>query len=119
MRSIKKVLSSKTKAIIPVHYAGQPCDMDAIIEIAKKKKLKIIEDCAHAVETEYKGKKAGTLGDFGCFSFYSTKNLATGEGGMVLIKVNSKLSKNKSFLYTELAKMLGKGSQIKDIIITK
>ena len=86
VRSIKKVLSSKTKAIIPVHYAGQPCDMDAIIEIAKEKKLKIIEDCAHAVETEYKGKKAGTLGDFGCFSFYSTKNLATGEGGMVLSK---------------------------------
>ncbi len=84
--SIKKVLSSKTKAIIPVHYAGQPCDMDAIIEIANEKKLKIIEDCAHAVETEYKGKKAGTLGDFGCFSFYSTKNLATGEGGMVLSK---------------------------------
>ena len=67
--SIKKVLSSKTKAIIPVHFAGQPCDMDAIIEIANEKKLKIIEDCAHAVETEYKGKKAGTLGDFGCFSF--------------------------------------------------
>ena len=60
--------------------------MDAIIEIAKEKKLKIIEVCAHAVETEYKGKKSGTLGDFGCFSFYSTKNLATGEGGMVLSK---------------------------------
>ncbi|MCC5618065.1 DegT/DnrJ/EryC1/StrS family aminotransferase [Nostoc sp. CHAB 5836] len=77
-------ITSKTKAIIPVHFAGRPCDMDALCDIAARYNLKIIEDCAHAIETEYRGKKAGTIGDFGCFSFYVTKNITTGEGGMIL-----------------------------------
>lgn len=81
---IEKKINSKTKAIIPVHFAGRSCEMDDIIELAKKNNLIIIEDCAHAIETEYKGFKAGTIGDFGCFSFYVTKNIVTGEGGMVL-----------------------------------
>ena len=83
-QEIQKKITSRTKAILPVHFAGRPCNMDAIMEIASRHDLKVIEDCAHAIETEYKGRKAGTFGDFGCFSFYVTKNVITGEGGMVL-----------------------------------
>jgi dTDP-4-amino-4,6-dideoxygalactose transaminase len=83
---IEARITSKTKAILPVHFAGRPCDMHAITEIAERYQLKIIEDCAHAIETEYRGHKAGTFGDFGCFSFYATKNVTTGEGGMVLTR---------------------------------
>jgi len=82
-RRIEAKITPRTKAILPVHFAGRPCDMDAICAIARKYGLKLIEDCAHAIETEYKGRKAGTFGDLGCFSFYSTKNVVTGEGGMV------------------------------------
>jgi dTDP-4-amino-4,6-dideoxygalactose transaminase len=77
-------INEKTRAIIPVHFAGRPCDMDALCGIAKHHHLKLIEDCAHAIETEYKKVKAGNFGDFGCFSFYVTKNIVTGEGGMVI-----------------------------------
>ncbi len=83
---IKKKITPRTRAILPVHFAGRPCEMEAILEIAQENRLLVIEDCAHAIETEYHGKKAGTMGDFGCFSFYVTKNLTTGEGGMVLAK---------------------------------
>lgn len=83
-KEIEKKITSKTKAIIPVHFAGRPCNMDAIMDIAKKHHLKVVEDCAHAIETEYFGKKAGTFGDLGCFSFYVTKNIITGEGGMAI-----------------------------------
>lgn len=81
---IKKKITPRTKAIVPVHFAGYPCDMDAIMKIARENNLKVIEDCAHAIETTYKGRHVGTIGDFGCFSFYVTKNVSTGEGGMVL-----------------------------------
>jgi perosamine synthetase len=80
--SIEKALTSRTKAIIPVHYGGHPCNMDAIKQIADEYKLRIIEDAAHALPSWYKGKKIGTIGDITCFSFYATKTLATGEGGM-------------------------------------
>jgi len=83
---VKEKITGKTKALVPVHFAGRACDMDSLMEIAKNHKLKIIEDCAHAIETEYHGQKAGNFGDFGCFSFYVTKNVITGEGGMVLAK---------------------------------
>jgi dTDP-4-amino-4,6-dideoxygalactose transaminase len=83
---IERKVTKRTKAILPVHFAGRPCDMDRICEIASKHDLVIIEDCAHAVETEIKGRKAGTFGDYGCFSFYATKNVAAGEGGMVLAR---------------------------------
>lgn len=83
---IERRITSRTRAIVPVHFAGRPCDMGAIMRIAQKHQLKVIEDCAHAIETAYHGRKAGTFGDFGCFSFYSTKNVVTGEGGMVLAK---------------------------------
>ncbi|MGE0267272.1 MAG: DegT/DnrJ/EryC1/StrS family aminotransferase [Candidatus Omnitrophota bacterium] len=83
-KEIEKKITKKTKAVLIVHFAGRPCDMDAIVAITKKHKLFLIEDCAHAIETEYKGKKTGMFGDFGCFSFYATKNITTGEGGMVI-----------------------------------
>ena len=81
---VEKKITSRTKAILPVHFAGRCCDMDSIIDIAKKFDLLIIEDCAHAIETEYHGVHAGRFGDIGCFSFYVTKNVMTGEGGMVI-----------------------------------
>jgi dTDP-4-amino-4,6-dideoxygalactose transaminase len=81
---IKRKISSKTRAIVPVHFAGRPCDMDAIMDIAEPENLKVIEDCAHAVEAEYHAQGAGTFGDIGCFSFYVTKNIVTGEGGMAI-----------------------------------
>lgn len=82
-KKIEEKITEKTKAIIPVHFAGYPCDMDPIMEIAKKHNLIVIEDAAHAVYTKYKGRPIGSIGDFICFSFYATKNLVTGEGGMV------------------------------------
>jgi len=81
---IEARLTDRTKAIMPVHFAGRPCNMDAIMGIAESHGLKVVEDCAHAIETEYHGRRAGTFGDLGCFSFYVTKNVVTGEGGMVI-----------------------------------
>lgn len=83
---IERKITPRTKAILPVHFAGRSCDMGAIMALAARHGLKVIEDCAHAIETEYHGTKAGTFGDFGCFSFYVTKNIVTGEGGMVLAR---------------------------------
>lgn len=81
---IEAAISDKTKAIVPVHIFGAPCDMDSIMEVAKKYNLKVIEDDAQAIGSDLNGKKAGTLGDVGCFSFYPTKNLGgAGDGGMV------------------------------------
>lgn len=85
-QEIKNSITPRTKAIVPVHFAGRSCDMDPIMDLAKSHGLFVIEDCAHAIETEYKGQKVGTIGDLGCFSFYVTKNVVTGEGGMVLAK---------------------------------
>ena len=81
--AIENAISPRTKAIIPVHLYGQPCDMDVIMDIAKRYNLYVIEDCCQAVGAEYKGKKVGTFGDVGCFSFFPTKNLgAMGDGGL-------------------------------------
>ena len=82
--SIKRCITKRTKAIIPVHYGGQSCDMDAIQELAKQNGLYIIEDCAHALGASFGKKKCGGIGDLGCFSFYPTKIMTTGEGGMVV-----------------------------------
>jgi len=79
---VARRVTPRTRAIIPVHFAGRPCDMDALGGVAGRHGLKIIEDCAHAIETLYGGRHAGTLGDIGTFSFYVTKNVVTGEGGM-------------------------------------
>jgi len=79
---IEEKITARTKAIIPVHYGGQPCDMDEISVIAKRHNLFVIEDAAHAIPARYRGRRIGTIGDITCFSFYATKTLATGEGGM-------------------------------------
>lgn len=81
---VARRFTPRTRAIVPVHFAGRACDMDSLCKIGEARNLKIIEDCAHAIETRYKGKPVGTFGDFGCFSFYVTKNVVTGEGGMIL-----------------------------------
>ena len=82
---IEAAITNKTKAIVPVHYAGVACEMDRICEIAKKNNLYVIEDAAQAVMSTYKGKALGTFGEFGCFSFHETKNYSSGEGGAILI----------------------------------
>lgn len=82
---IESAITSKTKAIVPVHYAGVACEMDTICEIAKKYNLIVIEDAAQAVMSYYKGRAIGSIGDFGCYSFHETKNYSMGEGGAVLI----------------------------------
>jgi dTDP-4-amino-4,6-dideoxygalactose transaminase len=82
--AVVKKISARTRAIMPVHFSGRSCNMNALLALAREHRLKLIEDCAHAIETEYQGQKAGTFGDCGVLSFYSTKNIVTGEGGMVL-----------------------------------
>ena len=84
--SVEKCVTEKTKAIIAVHLAGNPCDMDAIMEIARRHNLKVIEDCAQAHLAKYKGRLVGTIGDMGCFSFNEFKQLSAGDGGMVVMK---------------------------------
>lgn len=91
---IEEKITPKTKAIIPVHLYGQPCDMDVIMDIAKRHNLYVIEDACQAIGAEFKGQKVGTFGDIGCFSFYPTKNLGTmGDGG--LVSTNSEYLKNR------------------------
>ncbi len=85
-QDIQNKISSKTKAIIVMHYGGFPCNMDPILDIAAKYRLKVIEDACHGPLSEYNGKKLGTLGDIGCFSFFSNKNISTGEGGMLVTR---------------------------------
>jgi perosamine synthetase len=80
---IAKKITSRTRVIIPVHYGGQSCDMKEILKIAEDHNLFVVEDCAHSLGSEYKGKKTGNFGDMGCFSFYPTKIITTIEGGMV------------------------------------
>ena len=87
--------TARTRAILPVHFAGRPCRMDDLLAIASRHRLKMIEDCAHAIETEYHGRPVGTFGDFGCLSFYVTKNIITGEGGMVLTRSESDAARIK------------------------
>ena len=87
---IEHAITEKTKAIVCVHYAGVSCEMDEIIKIAKKYNLKVVEDAAQAIFSTYKGRKLGTIGDFGCFSFHETKNLSMGEGGGYFHKYKSR-----------------------------
>lgn len=83
---IEAAITKKTKAIVPVHYAGVACEMNAIMDIARRHNLMVIEDAAQAVMSTYKGKALGTIGDYGCYSFHETKNYSMGEGGALLIK---------------------------------
>jgi dTDP-4-amino-4,6-dideoxygalactose transaminase len=79
-------ITSSTKAILVVHMCGRCCEMDVILEIARRHRLRVVEDCAHSIESTYRGVAAGLMGDVGCFSFYPTKNIATGDGGMVITR---------------------------------
>lgn len=90
---IEAAITEKTKAILPVHYAGVACNMDKIMEIAKKYKLIVVEDAAQGVMSEYKGKPLGTIGEYGCFSFHETKNYSMGEGGALLINNKENIEK--------------------------
>ena len=90
---IEDAITEKTKAILPVHYAGVACNMDKIMEIAKKHNLIVIEDAAQGVMSEYKGKPLGTIGEYGCFSFHETKNYSMGEGGALLINNKENIEK--------------------------
>lgn len=83
---IEGAITNRTKAIIPVHYAGVSCEMEAIMDVAGKYGLKVIEDAAQAIMSRYKGKYCGTIGDYGCISFHETKNISMGEGGVLLIR---------------------------------
>src|SRR5574344_2592172 len=83
---IEEAITPKTKAIVPVHYAGVGCEMDEIMAIAKKHHLLVVEDAAQAVKADYKGRRLGSLGDIGCYSFHETKNYSMGEGGAVVFK---------------------------------
>ncbi|MBR5360817.1 MAG: dTDP-4-amino-4,6-dideoxygalactose transaminase, partial [Lachnospiraceae bacterium] len=83
---IEDAITDKTKAIVPVHYAGVGCEMDVIMDIAKRHNLFVIEDAAQGIMSTYKGKALGAIGDFGCFSFHETKNFSMGEGGAILIQ---------------------------------
>lgn len=88
---IEEAITEKTKVIVPVHYAGVGCEMDQIMEIAKRHNLKVVEDAAQGMCAFYKGKSLGTIGDFGCYSFHETKNYSMGEGGTILIKDPEKI----------------------------
>ncbi|MBD3390602.1 MAG: aminotransferase class I/II-fold pyridoxal phosphate-dependent enzyme [Chitinivibrionales bacterium] len=94
---IETAVTGRTRAILPVHFAGRPCDMDAITRIAARRKLLVIEDAAHAIEAAYHGRKIGTIGDMTCFSFYVTKNLFTGEGGMVTCADDATAARIKTY----------------------
>ena len=92
---LEQRITARTRAILPVHFAGRPCDMDRISALVDQHDLVLVEDCAHAIETEWRGKPAGTFGDFGCFSFYVTKNVITGEGGMVISRSAEQIDRIK------------------------
>ena len=94
---IERKITAKTKAITVMHYGGFACDMDSIMAIAKKYNLKVIEDACHGPLSEHKGRKLGTIGDIGCFSFFSNKNISTGEGGM-LVTNNAEFYKRANLL---------------------
>ena len=94
-KDIRRKITPKTKAIMVMHYGGFACDMDKIMQIAQEHNLKVIEDACHGPLSEYKGKKLGTIGDVGCFSFFSNKNISTGEGGMLITNNDEYASRTK------------------------
>ena len=105
-KELEKKITPKTKAIMPVHLYGQPADMTPIMEIAKKYNLFVVEDCAQAIGAEYKGKKVGSFGDIGCFSFFPSKNLGTfGDGGMV--------TTNSDYLAERITSLRSHGSKVR------
>ena len=99
LNEIEEKITKRTKAIIPVHFAGHSCDIEGILKIAKRHNLFVIEDAAHAIGTEYKGKKIGNFGNATVFSFYVTKTMTTGEGGMVVTNDETLGNKLKKYSY--------------------
>lgn len=99
VEKMKSLINPRTKAIMPVHFAGYPCEMDAILSAAKEHGLTVIEDAAHAIGTQYKGRKIGSFGDVSVFSFYATKNLACGEGGMAVSRDKKMIEKMRKLSY--------------------
>ena len=106
VEAIKKVITKKTKAILPVHFAGKACHMEKIKKIAKENNLFLIEDCAHAIGTFINKKHVGTFGEAGCFSFYPTKNITTIEGGMVITNSKKIAEKIKNYRNHGITKTL-------------
>jgi perosamine synthetase len=98
-RSIEEKITNKTKAIICVHYGGIPCDMDEIMQIARRHNLPVIEDCAHALGSKYKGQYVGTIGDIGCFSFQVVKIITCGDGGIIATKNEEYYKKLKKYVW--------------------
>jgi dTDP-4-amino-4,6-dideoxygalactose transaminase len=96
-KDIEKKITPKTKAVMIVHYAGYPCNMDEIVRICRENNLALIEDCAHAPGATYRGQSCGTFGDIGCFSFFTNKNLSVGEGGMY-VTCSTKLDQKGRYL---------------------
>ena len=104
VNDVENKITDKTRAIVVVHYGGHPARMDEIKKIANRNNLNIIEDCAHAAGATYKGKKLGTIGDISAFSFHAVKNIATGDGGMVVFKEGALLEKMKAFRWVGITK---------------
>jgi dTDP-4-amino-4,6-dideoxygalactose transaminase len=100
---IERQITPRTKALVVVHMCGRSCEMEPILEIARKHGLKVVEDCAHAVETTYHGRSAGLMGDAGCFSFYPTKSITTGDGGMVISPHRDLIERVKLLSYNGIA----------------
>ena len=100
---IESKITPRTKAVMVVHMCGRSCEMDRILELARKHGLKVIEDCAHAVETTFRGDSAGLMGDAGCFSFYPTKSITTGDGGMVISRDRELVSRVKLLSYNGIS----------------
>ena len=130
---IEAAITSRTKAIAVMHYAGVACEMDTIMAIARKHRLLVIEDAAQAVMSSYKGKALGTIGDFGCYSFHETKNYSMGEGGAILINTPEYVEAKRLLAFLEwvrpldlslvpansiLSEFVG-GSNLKDFITWK
>ena len=90
---IEAAITEKTKVICPVHYAGVACEMDTIMDIARRHNLMVVEDAAQGVMSTYKGRALGTIGDFGCYSFHETKNYSMGEGGAIIINNSAYIEK--------------------------
>jgi dTDP-4-amino-4,6-dideoxygalactose transaminase len=105
VNQVERAITPRTKAIIPVHFGGHPCDMDRLLAIARNRRIAVIEDAAHALPARYRGRAVGTLGEITCFSFYATKSITTGEGGMVT-------TENES--YAERMRMLSLHGMSKD-----
>src|SRR5271165_526219 len=101
--AIARAITPRTKAVIAVHMCGRSCEMGAICDIAARHNLKVVEDCAHAIETTYHGREAGLPGDAGCFSFYPTKSITTGDGGMVISRHRTLIERIKLLSYNGVA----------------